>query len=266
MKGANKNAWLRASAAELEVQADRILAANALDAAACRKIFRAKGRPATDPLIVHLASVGDLAGVAVPNSAAYRLAAAYDVFGNGKTAVKVSAARGVAGETIATAAALNPGSSFATSTAINVTDSNHNNIPDCNLLNPAANGECGALANAAFGSVRPGREIDPEILKTYEKLGIPLREVAVLEGVDDTVPFIAHMMGIDAYNMSDEDWAKVQAKLKELIGQVRFVSSDDTISTPAAMDDRSNDSASRTTSASCTGARSAVSDRLRSRI
>src|SRR5262249_3877029 len=26
-------------------------------------------------------------------------------------------------------------------------------------------------------------EIDPEILKTYEKLGIPLREVAVLEGV-----------------------------------------------------------------------------------
>src|SRR3989440_4103188 len=26
-------------------------------------------------------------------------------------------------------------------------------------------------------------EIDPEILKTYEKLGIPLREVALLEGV-----------------------------------------------------------------------------------
>src|SRR3954452_4143021 len=27
-------------------------------------------------------------------------------------------------------------------------------------------------------------EIDPEILKTYEKLGIPLREVALLEGVE----------------------------------------------------------------------------------
>ncbi|MEN9662186.1 MAG: hypothetical protein RL324_1135 [Verrucomicrobiota bacterium] len=53
------------------------LAANALDAAACRRIFRAKGRPATDPLIVHLASAGELAGVAVPNSAAYRLAAAF---------------------------------------------------------------------------------------------------------------------------------------------------------------------------------------------
>ena len=30
------------------------LAANALDAGACAKIFRAKGRPPTDPLIVHI--------------------------------------------------------------------------------------------------------------------------------------------------------------------------------------------------------------------
>jgi spermidine/putrescine transport system substrate-binding protein len=52
--------------------------------------------------------------------------------------------------------------------------------------------------------------------------------VAVLEGVDDTVPFIAHMIGVDAYNMSEADWQKVQAKLRELIGQVRFVSSDNT--------------------------------------
>ena len=52
--------------------------------------------------------------------------------------------------------------------------------------------------------------------------------VAVLEGVDDTVPFIARMIGIDAYTMSEADWQKVQAKLRELIGQVRFVSSDNT--------------------------------------
>ena len=52
--------------------------------------------------------------------------------------------------------------------------------------------------------------------------------VAVLEGVDDTVPFIAHMIGVDAYNMSAEDWQKVQAKLRELINQARFVSSDNT--------------------------------------
>jgi L-threonylcarbamoyladenylate synthase len=50
------------------------LAANALDAVACRKIFAAKGRPATDPLIVHLADPGDLALVAESNSAAEKLA------------------------------------------------------------------------------------------------------------------------------------------------------------------------------------------------
>jgi spermidine/putrescine transport system substrate-binding protein len=52
--------------------------------------------------------------------------------------------------------------------------------------------------------------------------------VAVLEGVDDTIPFIARMIGVDAYNMSDADWQRVQEKLKQLVGQVRFVSSDDT--------------------------------------
>jgi L-threonylcarbamoyladenylate synthase len=50
------------------------LAANALDARACRKIFTAKGRPATDPLIVHLHSVRQLALVAEPNAAALKLA------------------------------------------------------------------------------------------------------------------------------------------------------------------------------------------------
>jgi len=43
----------------------------------------------------------------------------------------------------------------------------------------------------------------------------------VLEGVDDTVPFIARMIGIDAYTMSDADWQKVQAKLKDLTKQLR---------------------------------------------
>ena len=52
--------------------------------------------------------------------------------------------------------------------------------------------------------------------------------IAVLEGVDDTVPLIAKMIGIDAYNMSPADWTKVQAKLRELVKQLRFVASDDT--------------------------------------
>jgi len=52
--------------------------------------------------------------------------------------------------------------------------------------------------------------------------------VSVLDGVDDTVPFIAKMIGIDAYHMTPEEWEKVQAKLRELVPHLRFVSSDDT--------------------------------------
>ncbi len=53
------------------------LAGNALDAAACRRIFRAKGRPANDPLIVHLHSLTQLPEVAQPNEAALALAQAF---------------------------------------------------------------------------------------------------------------------------------------------------------------------------------------------
>ncbi len=52
------------------------LAANALDPEACAGIFRAKGRPSTDPLIVHLATVRELSKVAEVNDAALQLAAA----------------------------------------------------------------------------------------------------------------------------------------------------------------------------------------------
>lgn len=53
------------------------LAANAFDAKACRRIFSAKGRPATDPLIVHLSSAEQLPDVCLPNASALRLARAF---------------------------------------------------------------------------------------------------------------------------------------------------------------------------------------------
>ena len=50
------------------------LGADALDESAVEKIFRAKGRPATDPLIVHIADLSQLPDVAVSVSeTAYRL-------------------------------------------------------------------------------------------------------------------------------------------------------------------------------------------------
>lgn len=52
--------------------------------------------------------------------------------------------------------------------------------------------------------------------------------VSVMEGVDDTIPFIAKMMGINAYTMTPDQWKKVQGKLRDVVKQARFVSSDDT--------------------------------------
>lgn len=53
------------------------LAAHALDTRACRKIFQAKGRPANDPLIVHIHDRTQLDLLADANAAADRLARAF---------------------------------------------------------------------------------------------------------------------------------------------------------------------------------------------
>jgi len=50
------------------------LAANALDTRACRQIFRAKNRPANDPLIVHVYALKDVEPLCHPNEAALVLA------------------------------------------------------------------------------------------------------------------------------------------------------------------------------------------------
>lgn len=52
--------------------------------------------------------------------------------------------------------------------------------------------------------------------------------VSVLDGVDDTVPFIAHMIGIDAYNMTPAQYEQVKAKLGAVVKQSRIISSENT--------------------------------------
>lgn len=53
------------------------LGANGLDAEAVRRIFTAKGRPLTDPVIIHAASIGQLAEVGVLPNLYLRLAQAF---------------------------------------------------------------------------------------------------------------------------------------------------------------------------------------------
>jgi hypothetical protein len=102
---------------------------------------------------------------------------AYDVFGTGKTAVKVSLNKYVAGQglfgnnrtTIIFGNNLNPINRLVTSTTRSWNDANRNFVPDCDLTAPAANGECGAMANQNFGRTVPGTAYDPDILEGWGK-------------------------------------------------------------------------------------------------
>ncbi|MEQ1728942.1 MAG: hypothetical protein ABL982_11220, partial [Vicinamibacterales bacterium] len=46
-------------------------------------------------------------------------------------------------------------------------DANRDFNPDCSLVNPLANGECGAVSNSNFGNSTPATRVDPKLLNGY---------------------------------------------------------------------------------------------------
>jgi hypothetical protein len=104
-----------------------------------------------------------------------RISAAYDLFGNGRTALKGSASRSVEQDSVRYAGLNNPANTIQTSTARTWNDATfgegdprtNNFVPDCDLCNPAINGECLAWQTPDFGSPRPGTVYDPAIMNGW---------------------------------------------------------------------------------------------------
>jgi hypothetical protein len=100
-------------------------------------------------------TLGSAKGVTGYNDIAPRMGLAYDVFGNGKTAIKVNLAKywqyaandGVYINT-------NPAATFSQTATRAWTDANRDFIPQCDLNSAAAGGECGGLNPGSFFAFR----------------------------------------------------------------------------------------------------------------
>jgi len=95
-----------------------------------------------------------------------RFGASYDLFGTQKTAVKVTLNKYLASMAAGTDLVNggHPAIAVVTSTTRNWNDANRNFAPDCDLLNPVANGECAAMSNPNFGNQTRGATYDPDLM------------------------------------------------------------------------------------------------------
>jgi hypothetical protein len=97
-----------------------------------------------------------------------RMGAAYDVFGDGRTAIKVNAGQYLQGVYPGEAYTINhPGSTLVTSVNRAWLDPNGNRVAECDFLNPAANGECGPWSNLYWGASVQTTTVNPDVLEGW---------------------------------------------------------------------------------------------------
>ena len=94
-----------------------------------------------------------------------KMGAVYDLFGNGRTALKATLNKYLSGRQVDGLG--NPVAGLVLQTTRNWTDTDRDFVPDCDLANPADNGECRAMANPNFGKAVGATEYDPETLRGW---------------------------------------------------------------------------------------------------
>jgi hypothetical protein len=93
--------------------------------------------------------------------------AVYDLFGDGRTAIKVTIGRYVQKTTIGITQNNNPITTSINSVTRVWNDTDGDYVPDCDLGNRAANGECGAMSNQNFGGLNITTVYDEDVLRGF---------------------------------------------------------------------------------------------------
>ena len=91
----------------------------------------------------------------------------YDLFGDGRTAIKVTMGRYVQKTTIGITQNNNPITTSINSVTRVWNDTDGDYVPDCDLANRAANGECGAMSNQNFGGLNITTVYDDDVLRGF---------------------------------------------------------------------------------------------------
>jgi hypothetical protein len=109
-------------------------------------------------------------GVRGFNDLTPRMGGSYDLFGNGKTALKVSMSKYLQAAYNGDVYTIsNPAVTLVTSTSRAWNDGNNDRVAQCDFMNPAANGECQAWTNLNWGQQGQTTTVNPDVLQGWGK-------------------------------------------------------------------------------------------------